>query len=315
MRLKTCLFIFIVSISGIVSASGWHSPYYVEHPLVGKIFAVAEKDWVAERDVVSAMRDVQYLLIGETHSNIDHHIGQARLIEKWHKSGPEIGLVFEMIETEKWPVAGQAWTDATVLTKHLKNVAPRWKWDLYQPIIATAVEYNLPLFGANLSRNKLASLAKNNTCRIKLAHKEIEFCETIEARDYQRIRDLVFDAHCGYLPKSQVDTLVDMQIARDASFALSLLQVIESRAALITGAVHARKDIGVPQHLDKFGEASLSVAFLNVDPERLEPTQYVDTNVDDQYDFIYFTPSDRNIDPCVEFAEQLKRLNHTKKNK
>lgn len=301
------LFIGLGIFCGSLSAS-WQSPYYVGHPLVGKIFAVEQSKWVTEQELDLAMASVQYLLLGETHNNADHHVGQARLIEQWLAWDADIGLVFEMIEVENWPAFGQAWSHAGVLSKQLKTIAPRWPWDLYEPVLSTAINHALPLYAANINRSRLSQYAKNDVCYLAHEHKEIEFCDTIAPSNYQQIKDLVFAAHCGYLPANQLDALANIQIAKDASFALRLAQVSEPRAVLIAGAVHVRKDIGVPQHLQRMGLTSLSVAFLSVDPARLKPEEYIDSDLDAQYDFIYFTPSHTNEDPCVKFAEQLKRM-------
>jgi len=81
------------------------------------------------------------------------------------------------------------------------------------------------------------------------------------------------------------------------------------KVALIAGAVHVRKDIGVPVHLQRLGKQFVSIAFLNVDPDKLEVEDYIDqAELNQQFDYIYFTPSERNQDPCVEFAEQLKKM-------
>ena len=81
------------------------------------------------------------------------------------------------------------------------------------------------------------------------------------------------------------------------------------KVALIAGAVHVRKDIGVPVHLQRLGRKSVSIAFVNVDPDKLSVEEYLDhAELIRQFDYLYFTPSERNQDPCIEFAEQLNKM-------
>jgi len=101
-----------------------------------------------------------------------------------------------------------------------------------------------------------------------------------------------------------------VQMAKDASFALSMANIGEShKVVLIAGAVHVRKDIGVPVHLQRLGKESVSIAFMAVDPEKLTVKEYSESlALSEQFDYVYFMPSERNQDPCVEFAEQLKKM-------
>lgn len=115
--------------------------------------------------------------------------------------------------------------------------------------------------------------------------------------------------------------MMQVQLAKDASFALTMANLKDQyQIALIAGAVHVRKDIGVPVHLQKLGfplhETVASVAFLNVDPNKLQISDYFsDANITHQYDYVIFTPSERNQDPCEEFADQLKKMKHSKPSK
>ena len=287
----------------------WASPYYADHPLVGKIYAPAKQDWASRAEVEQALNSSDYLLLGETHSNPDHHIGQARLITEYLRVKSKAVIVFEMLEVSSWRRSGEVWDELDSLLAKVKELAPRWGWDIYQPILKVAIDRQLPIYASNLNREELAKFHKSAQCSHTRGGKTLEFCDTINSLQHAAVKDLIFDAHCGYVPREQLDALVNMQIARDASFALSMLNAHEIAApVLITGAVHARKDIGVPVHLRANGVKSLSIVFLSVDPNRKSPHEYFEADLGLQYDYIYFTPSERNTDPCVEFAEQLKKI-------
>lgn len=297
-------------LAGAISYADWRSTYYLDHPLVGKIYSLTEESFVNHDNVSKALATTQYLLLGEKHTNVDHHIGQARLIQQWLLHHEDAALVLEMLEADKWPHNGQVWQDVQQLNEELKLLASRWDWQIYQPIIDVAITKKLPIFAANLSREALARYAKGSVCQLEHAEKSMQICDTINKAKYTVINQLIYDAHCGYVPTEQLEPLVDIQIAKDAAFALSLVSAGEhSNAVLITGAVHARKDIGVPVHLKKLGVASLSIVFLPVDPMKENPQAYLDEHSGRQYDYLFFTPSERNTDPCVEFAEQLKKMN------
>jgi uncharacterized iron-regulated protein len=216
----------------------------------------------------------------------------------------------EMLEADHWSHSGQVWQDGPQLSKALDAEASRWDWSIYQPIIDIAIDKKMPIFAANLSREALKKYAQGTVCELVHANNSMQICDTINETKYTAINQLIYDAHCGYVPTEQLNPLVNIQIAKDAAFALSMVEAGEdSNAVLIAGAVHTRKDIGVPVHLQKLGVDSLSIVFLPVDPLKENPETYFDQQFGDQYDYVFFTPSERNTDPCVEFAEQLKKMN------
>lgn len=291
------------------SAAEWSSPYYLDHPLVGKIYSLKQQQWVTAQHVDSAIRDARFLLLGETHTNPDHHQGQATLISSWLSARKDSAIVLEMLSVAAWQLQPEKWTDLVQLKQNLTTVAKEWQWDLYEPILELAVDRELPLIAANLSKQQRAYFADEENCQVEQEGKKFYFCDTISPERKKIMGKLILDAHCGYLSAKHVPPLANTQIAKDASFALSLYRAgMEYNVVLIAGAVHVRKDIGVPRHLKRIGLDSVSIAFMPVDPDRTKPADYFNRKMGLQFDYIFFTPSERNVDPCTEFAEQLKNM-------
>jgi hypothetical protein len=108
-----------------------------------------------------------------------------------------------------------------------------------------------------------------------------------------------------------------VQRARDAQMAENLAAAgQQDGAVLIAGAGHVRRDYGVPTYLaTRTPEASvISVAFLEVSRDRLEPTAYAARfgRATLPFDYVWFTPRVDDDDPCAAFEEQLKKLQHGK---
>jgi uncharacterized iron-regulated protein len=292
----------------------WQSLYYRDHPFVGKVFSTQDESWISAQQLDEKMRDQQFILLGETHSNPDHHIGQANIIEKWLSTEPPSALAFEMLAYDDWKPPRHfehtAKYSLKSLHEKLEKVSSQWDWEIYKPILAVQIKHQLPMVGANLTRKQLDEYASGKSCHVTRQGVSLEVCDSLTNDQQASIKQLVFDAHCGYLPLEHTESLVLTQMAKDASFALSIANMGDThKVALIAGAVHVRKDIGVPVHLQRLGKQSVSIAFVNVDPDKLSVEEYVDhAALAQQFDYIYFTPSERNQDPCVEFAEQLKKM-------
>ena len=92
------------------SFAEWRSPYYVDHPLVGKIYSLELKDWVVSDKLHTVIRNANYLLLGETHTNPDHHIGQAALIHQWLDSAHPSIIAMEMLASGEWQYDDTRWS-------------------------------------------------------------------------------------------------------------------------------------------------------------------------------------------------------------
>ncbi len=304
------LSILSVNVLNHQASAEWQSLYYRDHPLVGKIFSTEDKTWISVQEMNSNIRNEQFILLGETHSNPDHHIGQASILREWLSAEKASALALEMLAYDDWDQSLHPELSLQQLHQSLEEVSSKWDWQLYEPILKLQIKHQLPMVGANLTRAQLDKYSSKQTCEISRDGYTIELCEVLSPNQEETIQQLIFDAHCGYLPLEHTQPLLRTQVAKDASFALSLAKMGKMhKVALIAGAVHVRKDIGVPVHLQSLGMESVSIAFLNVDPDKVQVEQYFDqADLNQQFDYLYFTPSERNQDPCVEFAEQLKKM-------
>ena len=313
--MRNCNWLLIICIVLLAKTHAeWQSPYYQDHPLVGKVYSVQDSEWASIDELHQDLLASQYILLGETHTNADHHIGQANIAQYLIDHGESISLYLEMLPYDSWnPEAGLE-LDIENLLAHLNEQASGWDWESYAPILKLSLKHQLPLNGANLSKQQRAHYAQGNDnqqqeCIISRDKLELDICNALSTEKLAQMKQLIFDAHCEYLPLEHTDPLANTQIAKDAAFALSLVQSKKAdKNLLIAGKIHVRKDIGVPVHLQRLGAKSSSIAFMVVDPERTQIEEYIDDKFGRQFDYVIFTPNDRNQDPCVEFAEKLKKL-------
>lgn len=295
----------------------WQSQYYRDHPLVGKVFSTTSQQWVTRTQLMQTLHEKQFILLGETHTNPDHHTGQAHLIEQLTLKSGSVVLVFEMLSYDEWSGFRLPKLGLDELTAKLKQTAGRWDWDIYTPILQLQVEHQLPMVGANLTRTQLDKYSSGELCEVSRNSLMLDSCEVLDEYQQQVIKQLIFDAHCEYLPMANTQPMMQVQAAKDASFALSMVDEQAQQVVLIAGAVHVRKDIGVPVHLQQLGydvdKSTVSLAFINVQPDKNNVSDYFEgSGAAQQFDYLLFTPSERNQDPCVEFAEQLKKMKQTK---
>src|SRR5262245_22803051 len=83
--------------TGFRPAGGFTEALGREHPLSGRVYHVARAAWVDGDELVRAVEAADFALLGETHDNRDHHLLQARLVERFARAHPSASVAFEML--------------------------------------------------------------------------------------------------------------------------------------------------------------------------------------------------------------------------
>jgi len=294
----------------------WLSPHYQSHPLAGTIWTPGFKPATAEQ-LETAVLEAKFVLLGEIHNNADHHRLQAQMIEALVRAGRHPAVAFEMI-----PASMQAELD-----RHLQSGAKdarklgaflRWEergwpsWPIYQPIAEAALSANLPLLGGALDRDTTRAISKMDPSQAEFII-DLGLDQPVKPGITEALGKEINEGHCNMLPKEAVKPMIMVQRAADAHLAKVVAAAPpKDGVVLIAGSGHVRKDWAVPSFIQQKlpGASITSIAFLEVDPERASPSDYVETiaGLGEPYDFIYFTPKADLVDRCAEFAKHMQNM-------
>jgi len=120
-----------------------------------------------------------------------------------------------------------------------------------------------------------------------------------EARNEALSREII-DGHCGNVPEGLLPKLIAAQRARDATMADAMINHANSAVVAILGNGHARKDIGAPIYLAARMPTSsiVSIGLTEVDSNNDSIKNYLQSDVAQRYDYIWFTSSTSREDPC-----------------
>ena len=121
------------------------------------------------------------------------------------------------------------------------------------------------------------------------------------------------NSHCGYGSAESIQTMVQVQRARDAQMAQSLIAAAAADGAvLVAGAGHVRSDYGIPVYLTAKapGRQVVSIAFVEVDELEPEPNKYLLAGAAGRapFDYLWFTPRLDNEDACEKFKAQFEKF-------
>jgi uncharacterized iron-regulated protein len=317
--LRAALVGYVACAVGACSGMSWKSPIGREHRLTGRIWDVSAGRFIDRETLVERLARADFDLLGERHDNADHHMLQAEVVRSLIAVGRRPAVGFEMIGLD----------DASAIAKYLAAApsdaagigqAVNWNqrgwpdWAMYQPIAEAALRANLRIVPTNLPLATATKMTRNGLAALEPAMvRELGLDRPPPEPVFEKMAADIRDAHCGYAPEKILKPMVDVQRARDAQMAESLLAAADPDGAiLIAGAGHVRNDYGIPVYLKAKAPAKrvISIAFVEVDKDKTEPQSYALAYPDHRFpfDYVWFTPRVDDVDPCEKFKSQFDRL-------
>jgi len=310
--LKTLL-LCCAAVLGLASCAYTGNPHAQRHPLNGKVWDAQARRLVDPALVAERATAARFVLLGEIHDNATHHRIQADILDAIVKSGRRPALVMEQYDVEQQeklnailqgdePQEGKLRALSDLMRKG-------WDWPLYRPLLATALQYKLPVIAANLSRESLRHVSRNGFEALGSGEQTRLAIEAVWSPERQRQLDReIALGHCGKMPDHMLQSVSKAQRARDAVMADKLLMARRSGAVTIIGRNHARQDMGVPLYLAARapGETVLSVGLTEVHTPT-EPAAYTYGPLGQRHDLVWFTaPTRRKSDPCDSIPAAIK---------
>jgi uncharacterized iron-regulated protein len=310
-------------VPGASPEESWQAPLRQDHPLVGRIWDVSADAFIDRATLVDRLRRARFVLLGEKHDNPDHHRLQAWLLHSFIAAGRRPAVGFEMFTIDDTPAIAQQLAahsdDAVGLAEAVNWQRSGWPdWAMYRPIAEAALQAKLPIVATNLSPDVVRSLGQSGAEALDAAlAARLGLDRPLAADTQTAMAEEIREAHCGHAAAKQINTMLLVQRARDAQMADSLAAAgQQDGAVLIAGAGHVRGDYGIPTYLAsrESGVSVISMAFLEVSQDILEPTAYAARfrRQTLPFDYVWFTPRVDEQDPCAAFEEQLKRLHKGK---
>jgi uncharacterized iron-regulated protein len=243
------------------------------------------------------------VLLGEVHDNAEQHRLRLALLRRALAAGWRPALALEQLDRESQPALERARRERPGDAQHvIESAAPEagWSWDFYRPFVALALEFELPLVAANLSRADAKRIADEGWASVfdpaRLAALGLD--REIEAA-WQAAQEREIDAgHCHALPRASWAALARVQFARDAVLADALREHAARGVVLLAGNGHVRRDFGVPRWLPEETRArAFAVGYLEAG----------DAPAPGAFDAVVYTPRAEREDPCAAFGRSEAR--------
>jgi len=263
------------------------------------------------RALAAAMQTHRNVLLGEVHDNADQHALRAAALRRLVESGARPALAFEQFDRDRQTDIDRLrheHRDAEALVEAAG--ARGWKWALYRPFLQLALEYDLPIVAANLSRADAMKIATQGWSAVFDAREQAALGLERLPREFVVAHErAVARGHCDLLPADALPSMARAQIARDIVLANSVRPFVDRGVILLTGNEHARKDIGVPYWLRTDERADLlSIGMLEIDADDEESSdeESSDEELRRRFDVVVRTAAADRPDPCELLRKQIK---------
>ena len=266
------------------------------------IFEYKTKNQVNVKDLIPAIHDADILLLGEIHDNLFQHRARADLISRMQNK--EFAIVSEHL------VSGSEITYSGRLLEDLETIGfnkKAWSWPVHEVLYKKFEEFNLPVFGGDLSKKDINNIYKGRGLSQSDTLTPIIKRSDLDSQSKDKLLNDLVEGHCGVVEEDLLSFMYKVQRHRDASMAYIASKV--APAIVIAGNGHVRRDYGVPQILKKMNPNSniISIAFLEIDKLSKMTDNFIKKLFKDaDTDYIWLTESVSRVDPCEKLRGRRK---------
>jgi uncharacterized iron-regulated protein len=234
---------------------------------------------------LDAWLPMDVLLLGEQHDAPQHQLLEHAIVEALAARGLLAALALEMADSGDSTAALQPDASEAQVRQALRWNNDGWPWAAYGPAVMSAVRAGVPVLGANLPRTQM---------QISMADAQLD--QQLPGPALKAQQQLIRQGHCDLLPESQITPMTRIQIAKDMRMADTVQAAVRAGrvVVLISGSVHADKQLGVPQHLPP----ELLVKAIRL-RSRTAGVEH------EAFDSVWLTSATPNKDYCADMAKQL----------
>ena len=210
-------------------------------------------------ELAARLDGVKLLFVGESHTDIEFHKAQLRVIQELHKRGRQV-----LVGLEMYPVPEQQWLDRWHSDKALREegflAESHWyknwgyHWNYYRDIFLFARANGIRMFGVNLPRAAVQTIRMKGFDALAPEHKALlpEKVD-VESAEHQQLFKAFFgseDALHGSMPEPMFQAMFRAQCGWDAAMSWNAVQALKKHGGekaimvVLIGSGHVAYGLG-----------------------------------------------------------------------
>ncbi|HYO13683.1 MAG TPA: ChaN family lipoprotein [Thermoanaerobaculia bacterium] len=253
-------------------------------------------DVLTPADLGRRLGDVRLLLVGESHTDMDFHRAQLRVIEELARSGRKV-----LIGLEMYPYTAQEHLNRWVEGRRSEEAflrTSRWyehwgyHWDYYRDIFLFARDHKIPMFALNAPRevvNRVRQKGFEGLTPEEAAHipRDIETGSAEHRTLFKSFFETDDPIHAG-MTDEQWDSMVAAQATWDATMAHNAVKALREHGGkdgvmvVLVGSGHVAYGLGIQRQAARWLDGRIaSIIPINVkdgdgDPVETAQASYAD---------------------------------------
>ena len=243
---------------GIIQAHLDHRLYDLE---IGKEKLMSE--------VISELKKNRVILVGEHHTNLDHHFGQLNVIQSLKETGVKVAIGLEMFQSDSQQALDQ-WVAGKISEKQFEAIYyANWTypWPVYRMIFEYARQEKIPMIGLNVPREITRQVSRGGFN--SLTEEQKGKLKDVSCRVDKEYMDYIKKAFGGHAHgKINFTYFCEAQMVWDTAMAVNTLEYLKqepnSVVVLLAGAGHVQKG-AVPRQIRDRSDLPYAVILPKID--------------------------------------------------
>ncbi len=262
--------------AAMLSISGCATKQQVEPMYEGQLF-LPNGQRTTLQEITAAHPQATFYLVGESHTSKCPKLLASNLLATLQQQGKQPLLGLEMLTAKQQHLLDAVNSGAIAQEQFSQHVNWQGTWgydySLYEPVIATAYKYNVPIYGLNIPHVTLRKSAMGNTVRVPVDERKWLPSVVIPPLDAQKkMLQEVFLAHQAMRKNNnkisandnlekflRVQSLWDSTMAENAA---KLAQQLQRPMVILAGSGHVEFGYGIASRLDVFAPRKQYILFM-----------------------------------------------------
>lgn len=225
-------------------------------------------------ELAPELRGNRIVLVGEQHTDEEHHRAQLRVIQALVHSGARVAVGLEMFRRDSQPTLDR-WTAGNIGPREFEAAYyDNWNypWDAYRAIFEYARGQGLPMIGLNVSRDVTRQVARGGFQSLTEAQRgQLPEVTCSIDEEYLRYIRSVYGAHAH--GNMNFTYFCEAQMIWDVAMAVHALDYLKANpdatVVILTGVGHAQKG-AVPRQIRLRSPVPVAVMLPEV-PGSIDP--------------------------------------------
>ena len=244
---------------------------------------------ITPRELVARLTDVGLLFAGETHTSLDSHKVQLRVIQELHRAGREVLIGLEMFPTTQQSSL-DAWIDGSYTEKGFVAEADWYKywgyrWEYYREIFLYARDNGILMYGINTPRDIVKAVRRKDFKDLtedESKHFQYEVAPVTD--DQRRMFKSFFEADDAlHMNEEAMEGMLRSQTTWDATMGWNALRELENHGGddaimiVLIGSGHLTYGLGSERQTAPYFDGNIAsviaVPIVDDDNEAIENVQ------------------------------------------